>query len=57
MRKLIVFGLVALFVVASQIPAQAAGRTRSGRVTGNRQGVFGKLMEMERKKNEWLFGR
>lgn len=55
MRKMILLGLVALFVVASQVPAQAA--RRSGRVVGNRQGGFGRLMEIERAKNAWLFGR
>ncbi len=58
MRKAIILGLAVLFVVASQVPSQAAGRTRSGRpVSGNRTGVFAKLMEIERAKNQWLFGR
>lgn len=58
MRKLIVLGLVALFVVASQTPASAAGRMRGARMTGgNRQGMFSRLMEIERAKNQWLFGR
>jgi hypothetical protein len=58
MRKFIVLGLVALFVVASQVPTQAAGRMRSGRISsGNRQGVFARMMELERAKNQWLFGR
>ncbi len=58
MRKAIILGLVALFVVASQVPSQAAGRLRSGRLlNGNRQGVFSRLMEIERAKNQWLFNR
>ena len=57
MRKLIVLGLVALFVVASQAPSQAAGRQRGGRMYGNRQGMFSRLMDIERAKNQWLFGR
>ena len=58
MRKLIVLGLVALFVVASQAPSQAAGRLRGGRLTsGSRTNVFSRLMEIERAKNQWLFGR
>lgn len=58
MSKWIILGLAALLVVASQVPSQAAGRTRSGRLlNGNRPGVFAKLMEIERAKNQWLFGR
>lgn len=58
MRKLIVLGLTALFVVASQVPSEAAGRQRSGRLLGNnRPNVLARLMEIERRKNEWLFGR
>ena len=58
MRKMIVLGLVALFVVASQVPTEAAGRMRSGRMSsGNRQGFFARLMELERAKNDWLFNR
>ena len=57
MRQMIILGLVALFVVASQVPSQAAGR-RTGRVlSGNRSGVLGRLMEVERAKNAWLFNR
>ncbi len=58
MRQMIILGLVALFVVASQVPSQAAGRLRTGRVqSGNRSGAFSRLMEIERAKNTWLFGR
>ena len=59
MRKTIILGLAAaLFVVASQAPSQAAGRVRSGRAfNGNGGGVFSRLMEIERAKNQWLFGR
>ncbi len=57
MRKLIVLGLVALFVVASQAPSQAAGRRGGRLLNGNRQGMFSRLMEIERAKNQWLFGR
>ena len=57
MRKIFILGLVALFVVASQVPSQAAGR-RTGRVlSGSRSGAFSRLMEIERAKNAWLFGR
>ena len=58
MRKVIILGLAALFVVASYVPSEAAGRVRSGRLfSGNRPGVFSRLMEIERAKNEWLFNR
>jgi len=58
MRKVIILGLVALFVVASQVPSEAAGRIRSGRLlSGNRPSLFARIMELERAKNEWLFGR
>ena len=57
MRKAIILGLAAaLFVVVSQAPSQAAGRVRSGRVF-NGNGVFSRLMEIERAKNQWLFNR
>ena len=58
MRKMIILGLVAMFVAASQVPAQAA--RRSGGLfnsNSNRQGLFARLMEIERAKNQWLFGR
>ncbi len=57
MRKLIILGLVALFVVASQAPSQAAGRLRGGRLTSGNRSMFSRLMEIERAKNQWLFGR
>lgn len=58
MRKLIVVGLVALFVVACQVPSEAAGRMRSGRLfNSSRPTVFSRIMELERAKNQWLFGR
>ncbi len=56
MRKMIILGLVALFVATSQVPAQAGRRNGRGS-NGNRQGVFARLMELERAKNAWLFGR
>jgi len=58
MRKVIILGLVALFVVACQVPSEAAGRIRSGRLlNGNRPSVSTRIMELERAKNQWLFGR
>ena len=58
MRKAIILGLAVLFVVASQVPSQAAGRMRSGRlINGNRPNMLSRLMEIERAKNQWLFGR
>lgn len=56
MRKMIILGLVAMFVAASQVPAQAARRS-GGLFNSNRQGLFARLMEIERAKNQWLFGR
>lgn len=55
MRKMIILGLVAMFVAASQVPAQAAPRRSSGLFNG--KGPFARLMELERAKNAWLFGR
>lgn len=57
MRKAIILGLAALFFVASQAPSQAAGRMRSGLFNGNRPNLFARIMEFERRKNQWLFGR
>lgn len=59
MRKAIILGLAALFLAASQAPSEAAGRVfRGGRlVNGNRPNIFARVMEFERRKNEWLFGR
>lgn len=58
MRKAIVFGLAVLFVVASQVPSQAAGRVRGARVfNGGRPGILARIAEFERAKNQWLFGR
>ena len=58
MRKAIILGLVALFVLACQVPSEAAGRMRSGRMlNGNRPNMLSRLMEIERAKNQWLFGR
>ena len=59
MRKAIILGLAALFFVASQAPSEAAGRVfRGGRLmSGNRPNIFARVMEFERRKNEFLFGR
>ena len=58
MRKAIILGLVALFVLACQVPSEAAGRMRSGRMlNGNRPNMLSRLMEIERAMNQWLFGR
>lgn len=57
MRKAIILGLAALFFVASQTPSQAAGRLRTGLFNGGRPGILARVMEFERRKNEWLFGR
>jgi hypothetical protein len=57
MRKMIILGLVAMFVAASQVPAQAAPRRSGGLFGNNRVGLFARLMELERAKNQWLFGR
>ena len=56
MRRLVILAVAAIVVAASVTPAQAAGR-RSGYYGGQRQGVFSRLMELERRKNAWLFGR
>ena len=48
MRKMIILGLVALFVVASQVPSQAAARRTGRALSGSRSGVFSRLMEIER---------
>jgi hypothetical protein len=55
MRRLVILAVAAIVVAASVTPAQAAGR-RAG-YYGQRQGVFSRLMELERRKNAWLFGR
>ncbi len=56
MRRLVILAVAAVIVAASVTPAQAAGR-RSGYNNGQRTGVFARLMELERRKNAWLFGR
>lgn len=56
MRRLVILAVAAVIVAASVTPAQAAGR-RAGYNNGQRTGVFARLMELERRKNAWLFGR
>lgn len=62
MRRLIAVCLVAVLMTACVTDVQAARRVkRTRRVpvmqTSNGGGVFARLMELERRKNEWLFGR
>jgi hypothetical protein len=54
MRKLLLLTIAAITVAASVTPAEAA--TRSYGYRGQRNGMFARLMELERRKNAWLFG-
>ena len=57
MRKMIILGLAALFVAASQVPSEAGGRRSARMLNGNRSNLFSRIAEFERAKNQWLFGR
>lgn len=56
MRRLVILAVATVLVAASVTPAQAGAGRRSG-YNGQRTGVFARLMELERRKNAWLFGR
>jgi hypothetical protein len=52
-RLMLLIALVASFVVASTASANQARPSRP-EVSGGRQGPISKLVELERRKNEWL---
>ena len=69
MRKLIIALAVVAFTCAIDAPVEAAKARRStvrrsftsriyrARRSNPVRGIFGRLMELERRKNAWLFGR
>jgi hypothetical protein len=61
MKVKLILTLVAIAVVTSLVSTstqvEAAGRRGYIMRDSNGQGIFARLMEMERRKNEWLFGR
>lgn len=56
MRRLLILAVAVVTVAASVTPVQAARRSGVYR-SSQRTGVFARLMELERRKNEMLFGR
>ncbi len=53
-RLMLLVALVASFVVASTASANQAARPTRPELNGGRQGPVSKLIELERRKNEWL---
>ena len=53
-RLMLLVALVASFVVASTASANQAARPARPEMNGGRQGPVSKLIELERRKNEWL---
>lgn len=64
MRKLLILAAIVAMTIATTQNAEAGRRKRGytrSRTTYNtsssRDGIFARLMELERRKNQWLFGR
>lgn len=54
MKRIVMFALTAAMLMVVTSPVQAAGRQRVRAQQGSRSGVFGRLMELERRKNAAL---
>jgi len=53
-RLMLLVALIASFVVASTASANQSARPARPELNAGRQGPVSKLIELERRKNEWL---